>query len=257
MTTYSLRAIKVAEVSAPGPHVCYQSHWDEWFPFAFYVWVLSDGRETIVIDTGMPQGEYLERLQKLVGAIHPRLPQYENVRPVSEALAEAGVQPEEVDHLLITTVVVHTTGGIENFRNARIYMSKRGWMDYWVPEFPHPFPRDIFFTPPALKWLVTEAWERVHLVGEDEEILPGIRMFWAGVHHRGSMCVSIETSKGTVTLFEPAFLYINVEQKIPIGVLESIAEWHEIYGKVERIGGIILPSHDPALLERYPEGIIA
>ena len=96
---------------------------------------------------------------------------------------------------------------------------------------------------------------KLHLV-EDEEILPGLRFWWTGAHHRGSMAVSVQTKKGLVNFGDMAFVYENLEEKRPIGVLESMKEWLDSYPRLMS-ADIVVPIHDPRVLDRYPDGLIA
>ena len=52
---------------------------------------------------------------------------------------------------------------------------------------------------------------------DEEEVLPGIKMFWVGCHHRGSMAVSIQTAMGKVVISDSIFRYDNFDKAIPIG----------------------------------------
>jgi glyoxylase-like metal-dependent hydrolase (beta-lactamase superfamily II) len=256
---YSLRALHVASTGAPGPHVYFQERWDEWLPFAFYVWVAQGDGRTIVVDSGFPKGPPLERLQDNVRKLGRRS-EYRDIRHVDEALASVNIDPADVTDVFATNFVIHSTGGLSLLPNARIYFSDRGWRDYWQPEWPHPFARDVFFTAESLAWLTGPAWERVTLLGAEAAPLPGVRTFWTGCHRRSSTAVSFDTAVGKTVVFEPAFHFGNIERNVPIGGPESLADWYSAHARARQEiadGGLLLPQHDPELLVRYPGGIIA
>src|SRR5262249_28607468 len=162
-----------------------QERWGEWVPFAFYVWVAQGDGRTIVVDSGFPKGPALERLQENVRKLGRRS-EYRDIRHVDEALASVGIDPADVTAVFATHFVLQSIGGLAVMHNDRIHFSDRGWHDYWQPEWPHPFGRDVFFTKETLAWLTGPAWERVNLLGAEAEPLPGVRTFWTGCHRRSS-----------------------------------------------------------------------
>ena len=66
----------------------------------------------------------------------------------------------------------------------------------------------------------------------------GVRIFWAGVHHRSSLAVCIETVKGTVVLTDCFFKYGNIEQGRYLGVMESMMEADATWARIRREGRI-------------------
>jgi glyoxylase-like metal-dependent hydrolase (beta-lactamase superfamily II) len=210
------------------------------------------------VNTGLPPDpDDLAILNDSCRAAHPQ--NYfapDHIWPPRQVLAEVGVEPEEVDAVLITAMGAYATGNIELFPNAHIYMSRTGWLDVVAPTRPSDGHREVILTDATLVQLLTRAWPRVHLV-DDEEVLPGIRLFWVGCHHRGSMAVSIATARGRVVISDSIFMYENVEAGIPIGVLENIFECRDALERIRRKADIVVPAHDPAVLARYPNCVIA
>jgi len=94
-------------------------------------------------------------------------------------------------------------------------------------------------------------------VDDEDEILPGLTAFWAGVHHRSSMAYQVDTLKGRVTVTDSFFKYGNVEEMHPLGINESMEEVFKTYGRLRDDGGILIPLYDPEVLNRFPGGKIA
>ena len=256
---YSLRALKIGESKAPGPINFYLSHWEELEYGPHYIWLVQGGGRTILINTGLPQDPIdLEILNATCRAAHPEnfFPP-DRIWPPQQVLAELGVKAEAVDTILIISMGSYATGNIELFPNADVYLSRRGWIDFLAPERPSALARQVVFPDATLKYLVTRGRDRLHLVGDEDDILMGITMFWVGCHHRGSMAVAIETAKGTVVLSDSIFRYDNFDKGIPIGALENIFECQEALERIRGLADVIIPTHDADVLVRYPMGIIA
>ncbi len=94
-------------------------------------------------------------------------------------------------------------------------------------------------------------------MGAEEEALLGIKMFWVGCHHRGSMAVAIQTVKGTIVLSVSIFRYDNFDWGIPIGALENIYECLDALERIRSLADVVNPVHDAEVLVLYPKGIIA
>ena len=102
-------------------------------------------------------------------------------------------------------------GEVPAFRTATIGISRRGWIeDVQAPYYHLHVPRHLRIPPEVNQYLQNEGWEKMRLLGDEEEIQPGIRVFWSGVHHRSSMAIAIDTSKGTVIITDSFFKYINI-----------------------------------------------
>jgi hypothetical protein len=102
-----------------------------------------------------------------------------------------------------------------------------------------------------------EAPEKVRLLEDEEEILPGLRGYWVGTHHRSSMAYSINTAKGRVVATDACFKYGNIEQNRPLGVMESLSECRAAYQRIRADASIVIPLYDPLVLERFPDGKVA
>ncbi len=256
---YSLRVMKIGESMAPGPINFYMSHWDELEYGPHFIWLAKGGGRTVLINTGLPQDpEDLEILNEACRGAHPQnFFSPDRIWTPQQVLADVGVRPEDVDALLIISLGAYATGNIELFPGADVYLSRTGWIDFLAPERPLPFDPEVVLTDATLTYLVTAGRERLRLVDDEEEVLPGIRMFWVGCHHRGSMAVSIQTALGKVVISDSIFRYDNFDKGIPIGVFENIFECQDALERIRREADVVIPAHDNDVLNRYPAGIIA
>jgi glyoxylase-like metal-dependent hydrolase (beta-lactamase superfamily II) len=248
----------MGEMPVPGPEVYWMSHWDEFITLSFLMLIARDDQHTVVVNCGPP--EDLGPLNTSWKGFHPsgrvQFKREENERPAN-ALASLGVKPEEVTHLIISPMVGYADANIALFPNAQIVMSRRGWIeDVIAPPLPVHIPRDIFVPPDVLKHLLFEAWDRVRLL-DDGEVCPGVNVWWAGVHHRSSLAIVIDSPKGKVIASDSFFQNGNVEQNHYLGVGESYAEAMRTYARIRDEADVIVSLYDGAVFDHYPGGAIA
>ena len=254
---YEIQVLKMGQSDVPGPEVYWMSHWDQWLTLYFYMVVIRGEGKIAIVNTGPPQDltEMNEQWASYAGARCQMLRRPEE-RP-DTALAALGIKPEDVTHVLITPLQSYATGNIPLFSNAQVCISRRGWIeDFHAPRFPIHAPRRTRIPNDVLTYLEMEHPEKIRLLEDDDEILPGIRARWVGVHHRSSMAFEVSTAAGRVVITDAAFHYGNVENMHPLGILESMEECHLAYRWFQR-ADILVPLYDPAVLDRYPGGHIA
>ncbi len=259
---YSVRSLDVGTSEIRGPQLFWMDAWDEWYPLQFQAVLIRGGDVTALVNTAPPL-----RLDEL----HKEFPDLEFARPAGErgslvrgpqqdlvaALGSAGVTPDEVTHVILTPLETYATGRVDLFERAQICMSRRGWVHFHTT---HAHPHDRrwrSFSRSLLSTLMVEAWDRVRLLSDEDEIAPGLRTWWAGAHHRASIVIDIDTAVGTVSVSDAFFYYENVESARPIGLLESMEEAETAYRRVRAVSAHLLPLHDPKVFERYPGGVVA
>lgn len=243
----------------PGAEIFWMSRFDEWMPLIALMGVVRGGGKTVVINTGPPL-DYLEHMNdvwrnEFDERLHFTVTEEQQIL---HALASMDVKPEEVDYVIVTPLQAYAIGNVDLFPNAKICLSKTGWIDFHAPK--HFDPRRKMAIPDRiLTHLVLDATNqgRVHLLADEETLLPGIHVWFAGTHHRSSMGINIETEQGTVIFSDVMFYYGNIENNHPIGIMENLEECRDAYARIRNEGNIILPLYDPAVLRRHPDGYVA
>jgi hypothetical protein len=259
---YQVDVVKLGEFGAvPGPELYWMSDFDRWEKLHVLGVVIRGGGKVVLINTGPPL-DLLPRMnehwRKGFGRNDVDLKVAESEH-IENALARVGVNTREVTDVLVTPFQAYAIGNVDKFKNARLCLSRRGWIDFHAPRWrEHPHDLRGFCIPDRiLVHLVTEAWPRVHLLADEEELLPGMSVFWTGVHHRNSIAVKIATKKGAVIASDCFFKYENVEKMRPLGINESLEECLVAYHRIRREASILLPLYDPQVLERHPGGRVA
>ena len=256
--SFSVRVLTMGQCEVPGPEIYWMSHWDKWYTLNFYMTVIQGGGKTAIINTGPPADlGPLNEVWKHFAGERCQMRREEPERPIA-ALASIGIAPEDVDYVLVTPLQAYATANIHLFKNATVCLSQRGWVeDYHAPKWPMHIPRELRIPDEVIKYLQFEAPEKLRLLDDEDEIVPGLRAWWSGVHHRSSMAYAVDTAKGTVIVTDSFFKYGNVEENIPLGIMESMEECFATYARLRREGTILVPIYDPEVLERFPGGIVA
>jgi glyoxylase-like metal-dependent hydrolase (beta-lactamase superfamily II) len=183
--------------------------------------------------------------------------QLERLRPAPsvttrDLLAARGIDPEDVDTLILTHLHFDHYANARLFTRARVVVNRTDYVHVLLPENRRYAPRSGF-PRDTLAWFVDDAWERLELVEGETEVLPGIRTIETGGHSPGHQIVTVETGEGLVVIpGDEVYLYENLEQDMPIGYFYDFERLTAAMDTIRALGGYVLPAHDPAVAERHP-----
>lgn len=256
MTSFAVTVLRVGSTEVPGPEVFWMAEWERWVSLSVNVVVARRDGAVVLVNTGPPDD--LAPINDLWTTLGPRaeLRRTDDER-IEAQLARLGIEPAEVTHVVLTPLQLYTTGGVMRFPNAQICISRTGWVHFHTT---HGHPHDnrrLSLSRELLAYLVTDGWERVRLLDDEDEVVPGLRTWWAGTHHRASLAVEIDSIAGVVVASDAFFVYDNVEQGRPLGIGESLAEGVAAYARARRVADHLVPLYDPQVYERYPGGVVA
>jgi glyoxylase-like metal-dependent hydrolase (beta-lactamase superfamily II) len=212
---------------------------------AMMVWLIKGNGRTVLVDSGFYREQFFKQW-KVTDFIKP-----------SDALAPLGVKPEDVTDVIITHMHWDHADGMDLFPKARIWLQKDEYQYYtgeaWQQKGTHGGidPDDVL----AAVKLNMEG--RVSMVnGDAQEILPGITCYTGGKHTYQSQYVGVNTKKGTVILAsDNVYLYENLGKHLPIAAsldFESNLRAQDRMKQLAASPRLIVPGHDPAVLERFP-----
>jgi glyoxylase-like metal-dependent hydrolase (beta-lactamase superfamily II) len=92
--------------------------------------------------------------------------------------------------------------------------------------------------------------------GDDQEILPGIRVYTGGKHTWASQYVGVRTRRGTVVLAsDNAYLYENLVERLPIAQTLDAASNLAAQTRMFRLAGapnLVVPGHDRGVFDKFP-----
>lgn len=254
---FTVRVLRGGGEYGPAVSLARNQRLGEFAELYYYLVLIRNSKTTILMNTGMP--EDFSAFESFIKEWHPscRLFRKDDERP-AQALALAGVEPEQVDTVILTPLTVYTTGNVSQFSRATFAVSRKGWIDFWAPDTHAPrLPPDIGMARASREYLAGEAFNRVRLLDDEDAICPGVRCFWTGGHHMSSVAVAVDTAKGTVIAGDCFFTYDNLDRNVPIGWAENMHEIYTAYARIREEADIALPLYDPQVLSRFPDGVIA
>ncbi|HUZ55295.1 MAG TPA: hypothetical protein VMU94_22550 [Streptosporangiaceae bacterium] len=258
MPVYSLHAIPVATLPAPGWEVFFGGNDNEFYELGFYIWVVTDGVSLGLIDTGLPLDPAARaRLDEANRKLDERHT-FSGVRTLTQVLGDYGIMAEDVDFVAITQTITYHTGGLEAavLPRAHVYLSRAGLHEMLGEPPGHP-ASEHYFTEASwssIRQFVVEG--RLHCVDEPTVIAPGIEFETTGGHHPGSAGLRITTQHGVTGLLETAFLDRNVAEILPIGIAEDAALCRRVIQRYRRECDQVIALHDPANAERFPASVL-
>jgi glyoxylase-like metal-dependent hydrolase (beta-lactamase superfamily II) len=212
---------------------------------AMMVWLVRGGGRNIVVDTGFYRPQFFKSWK--IGSF---------VRP-DEAVARAGVKPEDVTDVILTHAHWDHADGADLFPNAQIWIQKEEYR-YYTGEAWQSGGMHGGIEPEDMAYLLRANTEgRLHLIDGDREILPGVRVFTGGRHTWASQYVAVTAKPGVVVLAsDNMYLYENLEKHAPIAQTFDEVSNLAAQDKMKTLVAdprFIVPGHDPAVLTRFPK----
>ncbi|MGE5732790.1 MAG: N-acyl homoserine lactonase family protein [Gemmatimonas sp.] len=211
---------------------------------AMMIWLLkgSDGRN-ILVDVGFHRDDFVQRFHP-TGFLTP-----------SEAVARAGVKPDEITDVIISHVHWDHLDGLDLFPKARVWIQREEF-DYYLDSAGTVKNRAI--DAGDAKLLAQAAREgRVTLVdGDAKEIIPGITVYTGGKHTFASQFATVHAASGTIVVAsDNMYLYENLARHVPIAQTLDSASNLRAQARMVTLASdprLIVPGHDPEVFVRFP-----
>jgi len=215
-------------------------------PLDYYVWVIRGERQSFVFDTGFDPEVGVRRSRTLL-------------RPVGEGLKMIGLEPAEVEDVIVSHMHFDHAGNHGLFPRARYHLQDTE-MAYCTGRcmchhaLRHPFDLE------DVTAMVAKVFAgRVTFHDGSSEIAPNLTVHKVGGHSKGLQIVRVLTRRGWVVLGSDAsHFYANFEQGRPFPILESLSDMLEGFDTMRRLASSpqhIIPGHDPLVLKRYPAAL--
>ena len=209
----------------------------------YFVWVLDNGVDRILIDTGYDAEE---------GARRGRPIEIDPTRAV-EAL---GFSAGEIDRIIVSHLHYDHAGGLDRYPNARFHLQEAE-MSYATGRCMCDPDQRAPFTADHVCEMVKKVYSgRVEFHDGEAGIVPGVTVHKVGGHSMGLQAVRVETPNGPVCIAsDAAHYYENFETGKVFPIVHDEDDARAAFKMIQDLAGDparVIPGHDPLVRERYP-----
>mgnify|MGYP000877811823 CR=1 FL=1 len=250
MSGARLIAVPVLSIEAvPAPALLHLSDWDREVSILGYAWLYRAESQAAwtLIDTGT---------EAVAGVNLGRAPRRQwRARPLVEALGQHGVATQDVGDVVLTHLHHDHCGSIEQFPTARWHVPAVEWRFVNDPAN-DDLVREPVFPKPLFARMGTHG---VVEMSDGDAPVPGLRVIHLGGHTVGTMAVEVldRHGKPQVVLGGDVMpLAENLRRTIAPGTLWHWGECQRALRRLAEYRVPVLASHDPQLLEQYPQGVV-
>lgn len=206
------------------------------------MWVVK-GPTTIVVDTSVPSGQ---RASEFTGEELVRTPDQEP----ANALHLAGVDPRDVEFVVLTHLHWDHAGNCDLFPDARVLVQEAE-LRYAIA--PGRFFRKAFLSPQSGWGTPPYLVPNLDTVSGEHALAPGLRIVPASGHTPGSQAVVVDTSDGSFAIAGDAVMtYRNIDDDLPPGYHVDVDASMDSMDRLRTAADYLLPSHDYAVFSDGP-----
>jgi glyoxylase-like metal-dependent hydrolase (beta-lactamase superfamily II) len=214
---------------------------------AFTIWPIRDttsGR-VVLVDAGFYRDKFIRSWK----------PQ-DYVRPSDALAAGLDIPPDRVTDIILSHSHWDHADGVDLFPKATVWLQKAEY-EHYVGPAGEVMNRGGADAEDAVMLAGLHKAGRVRLIdGDDQEIIPGIRVYTGGRHTFASQYVGVRTAIGTVVVAsDNAYLYQNLEARLPIAQTLDAGANLAAQARMLQLAGtprLVVPGHDPAVFTRFP-----
>lgn len=216
----------------------------------YFVWALTNGAETVVVDLGFTEAVGTRRGRQFL-------------RCPGRSLAEIGIDCSAVRHVILTHFHYDHVGNYALFPHATFYVQDAE-MEFYTGRHasPEAFRKSIEVDDVCA--LVRLNYEgRLAFVDGSREIVPGIAVHHVGGHTAGMQIVTVDHARGqAVVASDACHYYRNFVERIPFNIMHDLPSMYAAFTRVRELASsedLVLPGHDPLVLEwlkKVGDGIV-
>jgi N-acyl homoserine lactone hydrolase len=215
-----------------------------WYPTT--AWLILGAEKPILVDSSFRSVEDALSNQWQVA-------RRSELQTLENQLSKHGLKPADIGYLLHTHLHMDHAGQDVLLPNATILVQRKELQNAAAPNI-YPVP---FYDRLNVARLVHDMWSRVEILDGDMEPFAGVRCVPLPGHTPGHQAIYVATQSGTAIICGDAAMNVavNVDQQIPPGFLDNMGDTMNGLRKLRREGKHILPTHDPEVFQKYPQGV--
>lgn len=209
----------------------------------YFFWLLRGKDRTVVVDTGF---------DRAAGAARER---YLEIEP-TEALQRLGVAATDVDHVILSHMHYDHVGNVNQFPQSTFTMA-RAELEFWTgPLVDRPLFAWSVHTQEVEDVALLAKDERLTLMEDHADILPGISATRVGGHSPGQIITEVATESGTVVLASDAIhFYEEMEKDRPFFVFTDLPDLYRGYATLRELAArpntTVVAGHDPRVMQMF------
>lgn len=212
-------------------------------PIDYFVWAIVGESGTYIVDTGFGESVGRKRLRAIL-------------KPIADGLKAIGIDPNLVEHVVVTHMHYDHAGNFDLFPHARYHLQDTE-MEYVTGRcMCHQLLQAPFEVDDVVAMVRNVFSGRVVFHDGEDSLAPGISLHRIGGHTRGLQSVKVKTRRGDVVLAsDAAHLYAHLEVGRVFPIIYNVGDVLEGFETIKMLAtspSHIIPGHDPAVLERYP-----
>jgi glyoxylase-like metal-dependent hydrolase (beta-lactamase superfamily II) len=214
------------------------------------VWLIEGASRVILIDTGVGDVDEIDRLHARHGSIR-WIVERNAGQDLVEGLAARGVQPADVELVVLSHLHFDHVGNNQLFPNARFLVQRDELPQALAP------PKFCMFYYPEYRYKMTVVLDRLDVVDGDIQIDPDVRLLKIGGHTPGCQATLVQTSVGVVCLTsDTMYNYRNIELDWPVGSYWDLPQLLRGMERMRQEADVLVPQHDWQFLQEHPTGSI-
>jgi glyoxylase-like metal-dependent hydrolase (beta-lactamase superfamily II) len=212
-------------------------------PMDYFIWAVTSGERTYVIDTGFDSAMAQKRGRNLL-------------HTPAEGLEQIGIDTSKVEDVIVSHMHYDHCGNHSMFPKARYHLQDREMKFSTGRHMCYGHVRFPFDVEDVVAMVRRVFAGRVVFHDGAAKLEEGLSLHHVGGHSMGLQMIRVRTRRGWVVLAsDAAHYYANLERGLPYPITYNVAEVLEGYRRAYALADSpdhVIPGHDPLVLKKYP-----